>query len=541
MRRAAVLLLVLGAASAGVVAALRQWGVIDRPSAARVRAVPRGHQEIAWIHAATNAGTWERFVAGVKRLRDERPGDLDVDLRGAFPQQTAAVPELSLAVKGCDARLWVRWYKLTSDAGVGKWVEALAERDPAPLAIIGGGSSDRARDLARALAERPRWAGKPPLLLITTATADRVSAADVLDPFQVDLTEVPRQDLIDVYPGRSFRFCFTNSQMAEAVVDFVWSRPDLRPHGPRDPGPAAAAAAYPAGGDAWTASAFVLAAAHAQQPTLNALQWADDPYSVDLAEQFCQVFGRPERQPNLRVVDSLPYSVGGYARANRREAAQAERLVGDVLLRGPESRSLLVLPTVTQPARRFLRAMALGAPLAVRNVVAVTGDSINFNNVYRDRNTTWNVQEVPVALVFFCHQNPIAWPELDRGKPPGPYATATDDELLNTDIVRTLMGAAFCGDDGPECRPRLLADADELRGRLHAVRPPLFRPDGNRVGGRGEYVVYLRPHVEEGRVLPRATVEVWSRQGETPQAPGSGWRPGRPLVIDYGDAPRGDR
>ena len=39
----------------------------------------------------------------------------------------------------------------------------------------------------------------------------------------------PARNLLDVYDDRSFRFCFSNRQMAEAVLDFVWDRPELRP------------------------------------------------------------------------------------------------------------------------------------------------------------------------------------------------------------------------------------------------------------------------------------------------------------------------
>src|SRR5436190_1329205 len=74
-------------------------------------------------------------------------------------------------------RLVFRWYKLTSDWKARDWVEALLKRRPPPLAIIGGSSSDAARELAWQL--RRQGAGLPeterPLLLLTTATADRVT------------------------------------------------------------------------------------------------------------------------------------------------------------------------------------------------------------------------------------------------------------------------------------------------------------------------------------------------------------------------------
>jgi hypothetical protein len=77
---------------------------------------------------------------------------------------------------GRPGRVRVRWYKLTNDATADRWVQALAERDPPPLALIGGGSSDRAVDLARAMDAQETWRGDRPLLFITTATADEVPA-----------------------------------------------------------------------------------------------------------------------------------------------------------------------------------------------------------------------------------------------------------------------------------------------------------------------------------------------------------------------------
>src|SRR5205814_2584726 len=124
--------------------------------------VPPGDQEIAWIHAATSGAQWERFVAGVHRARHDWPPDwprLQVDDGRAFLDQTTAVPEVVLGVDGTDAKLHIRWYKLTSEADSGRWVERLARRDPPPLAFIGGGTSDRAVELARALAEQRDWRG----------------------------------------------------------------------------------------------------------------------------------------------------------------------------------------------------------------------------------------------------------------------------------------------------------------------------------------------------------------------------------------------
>src|SRR5262249_58121664 len=143
----------------------------------------------------------------------------------------------------------IHWYKLTSDLKTQDWVTALLQRQPPPLAIIGGSSSDLAIDLARHLeaeASRQRLGSACPLLLLTTATAHAAEA----EPGQ---TEAPLHTL---YPGRTYRFCFTNQQMAEAVTSFIWNRPDLRPD--TDP--------------------------------FYVTFWQDDPYSTDLNRRFCDVF-----------------------------------------------------------------------------------------------------------------------------------------------------------------------------------------------------------------------------------------------------------
>ena len=244
--RPGVLVLVSAALLVGA-AVLVLWPVWQGAGGGRAvpQPVPEGDQEIVWLNAATTNVAWERFVAAVRRLQTDQP-ELQLQVvadANAFPTDTTSVPELAVTVGGHTGRLWFRWYKLTGETGTVAWVQALAQRQPAPLAIIGGSSSDRARDLARELnALRPRLAA-PPLLLITGATADQVAVGS------------GTSGLMEVYPGRSFRFCFTNHQMAEAVTDFIWSQDDLRP----------------------------------DAEPVYLVHWEDDPYSQDLHDQFHQV------------------------------------------------------------------------------------------------------------------------------------------------------------------------------------------------------------------------------------------------------------
>jgi hypothetical protein len=507
---------VLVAVVIGSYLALRGLGVFGAPGGAQAQSVPRGDQEVAWINPATGGTGWQRFVTAVRRVRDDWPG-LQLEDANAFPEQTTAVPEIALSLDGCPGKLWVRWYKLTSDTGVEQWVEALARREPSPLAIIGGGSSDRARDLAKALATQQGWHGASPLLLITTATADKVRLDEqqhpVLTPHMVDQSKEPWQDLMGVYPGRTFRFCFTNRQMAEAVVDFVWSRPYLRPHG-SDPHAALGAVAQ-AGANPWGALAWLTVG---PPPSVCALaRWLDDPYSIDLAERFREVLDRPAWKPRQTFLYELPYSVGDFGDPNPQESLAARSLLTDLgSLEG--QRALLVIPAMDKPARRFLRALSLSAPLDVRQLVAVTGDSISFNTLCRDRDFAWNVQEMPLPLVVFCHQNPVAWDT----------ESATDDVLLNVDIVRVLLQTAFHSSHNRQT-PRLLSNADRLAERFQTQHPPFFEANGDRRAGRGEHLACLRPVIEQGRVLPSAVIEVWRRE---PSPAGSRWEPVRRIVRE---------
>src|SRR5262249_19813983 len=151
----------------------------------------------------------------------------------------------------------------------------------------------------------------------------------------------------------------------------------------------------------------------------------------------CRVLPDTNKWTKPPVIDWVPYSVGGFQDPNPREALLVQRS-RERITSALGQRPLLVLPTVLQPARRGLRAIALRAPLEARHLGAVTGDSINFNHVYRDGDKLWNVQEVPVPVVFFCHQNPVDWPGSPEGNPPA-HATATDDMLLNADMMRIIV------------------------------------------------------------------------------------------------------
>lgn len=531
--------LVAAVAAAGGVAAWRT-GFLTATSQVLVRPVPPGHREIAWIAPATSGDSWERLVAALKQLQIDwskfHPAQqLDLALDKAFLDLTADVPEISLGLSGPKGpRLWIRWYKLSGDSDSRQWVAKLRERDTPPLAIVGGDTSDRALALAKTLADaREGWSGPAPLLLITTATAERYFPKDSEGGITAHDT-LPK--LMSVYAGRSFRFSFTNSRMVEAVLDFIRQSPQVWPQKQADP---ALYTGVVASRDAWGSLGLLAAAGHLQPYYIYTLAWGDDGYSKDLAEIFATKFAEQSQLRNgkdLSVADAdVPYSVGDQFQANPRE-----RIAVDLLLRNRgglrEQQHLLVVPTGAQRSRRFLRTLCRRAPLEIRNLVVVNGDAISFNTIYRDRDIAWNILDLPVPLVFFSHRNPI---DTDAGFHPQKSATGTQDLLLYRDIFEALLLATF-NPDG------MLVDADQVEGRLRTLRwhkqhvylpspdagpppgLPFFEAEGNRHAGSGEHVVWLQPLFDGTLNLPQAVISVW-RPSRT-----DSWRmTGPPLEVFY--------
>jgi hypothetical protein len=562
---------ILLAASAALVVGAAVLMFHGAPPLNRPEPLPVGadEAEVVWLYGAVNASSWERFVAAVQRtadqMKDGHPGLSCPVTEATFPRQTTAVPELAVtlpASSGARSRLVFRWYKLTSERKIRDWVEALMSRQPPPLAIIGGNSSDAARELATQLNRRAARlpAAAPPRLLLTTPPPDRVEPGAEWRAAQAQAPSIDGPVPLErLYPGRTFRFCFTNRQMASAVTRFIWDRDDLRPD--TDP--------------------------------IHLVRWDDDSYSRDLIDGFWEALRRPltwdtardwawvsgcvansglggpppvplaggafpthragllgtrfqmRILPTPQFIDS---SVGSFESPNRFEARAAADLVVN-LERDPEQRRpLLVVSGQSQPSRRFLRALARAAPALAHRFVVATGDALSFNNVYRDRQVFWHIQDLPFKLVFFCHHNPIdeaaGFRPASASGPERPdelgrtATTGTEDVLLYGDIVEALVLAAE-GGSGP-------ADAAAVGSRLLQVRradgrltfethgQPFFDADGNRRSATGEHVVCVRPLYRGERVLPQATIEVSALEPEGLRRTFRDY--GEPLRVQYDDA-----
>jgi hypothetical protein len=506
--------------------------------------VPTGDQEIVWLYSATSGAQWERFVSAVElavarlpiRFEQHEP---KVDKTSAFPLQTTTTPEVSVSLAGTHHRLRFRWYKITSDVKSQEWVRTLARRRPPPLAIIGGNSSDLAIELAHALDKEAveGSAATTPLLLLTTATTDD----------EVDQATHSSAPLTSIYPERTFRFCFTNRRMASAMIDFIWSRAELRPD---------------------------------SEPVYLAF-WQDDPYSIDLSARFLDALSIPAlwgagrdwaalagfqlaggypldldraaqgsfSVPAIPWSERMVYSVGPPDRPNRWEAMAANNIMqGKLKQHAEQKRPLLLLtPAAAQPARRFLRELARAAPSEARRFVVATGDGIPFNAIYRDREVSWPIQDLPFNLLFFCHRNPVdekAGFVPDKAGEIDAHATArpsagTEDLLLNLDITSTVVQAALDGDGWAAgtapFRERIRqAEWSTEQGMVVFAQhqQPLFDSAGNRRSGTGEHIVFLRPIFAGEQVEPNAAIEVWSWE---PASESPGYKQRAILRSGYGE------
>lgn len=510
MQRLITILAVL--AGCGLVA-LGVYFVVLGPDAAlaqpSVAPVAAGDQEIAWLHPATSATTWERFVAGVKEI----PG-IECDDRFAFPEDSMKLPAIGLSRKGQPGTLWIRWYKLTGLRTTALWVNELCHRRPPPLAVVGGGNSERARDLAIHLAgyrkqaqldeassppTPPKAEPKLPVLLITTATADQVH--------HPVLGEV---DLMHIYADRSFRFCYTNRQMAEATCDFVREQMGQE------------------------------AGLQLTSQRISLVSWQDDPFSGDLAKQFEEIWRLPTgTTPHPQVWSHrVAHSVGALNQPNQLETRAIQKLIGETLsesvtLRG---RELLVLPGAAPQTRRFLRGLLRSDPNERFFWIVTTGDALDWNSVYRDRRLSWNIEDVPFPLVLFMHRNPVER-QLNRDHAFAPETsgavnartTGTDDLLLYRDIGSALVKACFRDN-------LLLSDPDQLIVRLRAEQDEqgfsIFDALGNRQGKGAEYITLVQPLYDGLRILPQSRISVFTRDPATQL-----WKRIESLHVDYSPQP----
>jgi hypothetical protein len=465
-----------------------------------------GDQEIAWLHTPTAYETWDNFLRGLKRLESSGiiPG-LYVNDHHAYPQRTTAVPEVVVGRRDRKGRLHIRWYKVTDAAPQSRWVELLLQRRPPPLAIIAGWSSDRAAELAEVLRDAPE--ARKPVLLLASATAEQIAT-------DTSMTGPAGPPLLSLY-DKTFRFCFSNRQMAEALADFLLSDPALRPQGGVEPLLAAVGSAY-------RDPVIALAALSTPHLPVFAVDWQDDPYSLDLSFHLRYELSRrcPTTlgAPRLVVIRSqIPFSTGPTHQPNAAEAEAVWHILQHVP--PPPQRTVLLLPTVTAPARRIIRSLIQEQTDIGERMIAVIGDGISVNTLFRDRDIAWPISALSIPVVLFTHADPFAWDTAEAETSvlasyalPAPAAgevcSTTEDVEHFRRLGQVLLTAVY-----NQQSLELVADSAELSQALRSSQPPFFHDDGNRRGGNGEHIVVLWPQSPGGTdPTVEGVLEVYTRQ-----------------------------
>ncbi len=534
-----VLCVVLGVAIHQTLLWLGVWGNLNE---SQVKDLQDGDQEIALIEPATSTDDWGRIVTALEQLEKDWPRinptlpRLKLSMTGAFPPLTVEVPEVVFSLGDAPGpKLRLRWYKISGEHDAASWVAKLHARGREPLAIIGGGTSDRAIKLAFALRrtyDKPalpapvEWSDpRSPVFLITTATSEE--------------TNKSKKSVIGVYKDRSFRFSFTNRKMVDSLLQFIqhrefpdeaksWGAGNLWAHEPADP----------------QAFANVVIGLPRGLPALqpyemHAVAWQDERYSLDMYDLFKKEFSKRFPVGEFHEEGIIPGTIGGFY-----QPAPAEQfVVGTFLARqAPVTpNSFLVLPTQTVRMRRFLINLQRRSPAAARNLVILNGDAIAIDSIFRDRDVAWNILDVPYSLVFFAHRNPTdraaGFPRIEDGRPIWEEGagqrttTGTHDILLYHDVFEAFLYAAF--DDG-----KLLDDPAQVRDRLRATcwyQPPagkdtndsprvgnprvqtfdgaprpFFDLAGDRQSHTGEHIVWLKPFFTDQGVDLKSKISVWT-------------------------------
>lgn len=431
------LLAAVGAAALVACVALHQLWWPPEPAAA----------EIGVFYPGSSGETWTDFVRGVELAAREEGASFEAAPDG----QSCLVKTRAHAVR-------FRWYPEVGGRGIQRRIAEICRRRDPPLAIVGANNSALTLALAHelALCERP---DQTPVLLMTTATAD---------------------GLVDILPGRSFRFGASNARQAATLVERLkafYRQRDLDPS---------------------NVSAVVF-------------EVADDPFSIDLArdlaervrEELGASFLAPPRQfegnllggPANTHAWSLSTSTGGFDEPTAEERRLAEAVVRE-LLGKPDRQWVLVLPIGATPFRRLSLAMTEALASAAdrkaaqqvrKNIVVLSGDSMDYYDFLDAQRNQILPGKTIGPVFFFAHTNPI-----DRS-----VASAPDPSIPQRGLARDVARAVLAALPSAEERPSPPA----LAAALARLTPPgettaVFVGGERRTGGGAIVAI---PEPGEGR------------------------------------------
>ena len=209
-----------------------------------------------------------------------------------------------------------------------------------PVAVVGSINTTLTLALARELAAWSRSHETPgPALLVTGATSVEVERSPSTGPLVEPIPE--SQPLLDVYPGRTFRFCLNNRRLASLVIDFLSEQEGETP-----------------------STVFVVVDRY-------------DPFSEDLAAFFDQAVR--QHFPETPILLREPSADRAFG-AEIDEMGLAEEIWSHVRLAGSEEPSQpvwVMLTTQGEPAERVLAAIESRGPSEpTRSLRLLCGDGV---------------------------------------------------------------------------------------------------------------------------------------------------------------------
>ncbi len=338
--------------------------------------------------------------------------------------------------------------------------ERLRSEHP-PVAVVGSINTTLTLTLARELAAWSRSQQSPgPVLLVTAATSVEVERSPSTSP---EVEPIPEsQTLLDVYPGRTFRFCLNNRRLASLVIDFLGEERRETP-----------------------SAVFVVVDRF-------------DPFSEDLAAFFdrevCDRF--PEtpillREPSLEREESVE-------RSRLDEVGLANEVWSRVRLAEMENEGgpvWLMLTTQGEPAQRVLSAIqARGPRTPSRSLRLLCGDGIG-------RSTLLSLaRSLPCPVVSSASNSPRV-----RG-------LSVLDSVAQGQVDAEVVSAIVCGlrgqtDDLAPALARLSisAEAPEAIGRSLAFE------NGERKGVDLGHVLEVQPRSGVLEAHAPGPDQEWSR------------------------------
>ncbi|HEX8199760.1 MAG TPA: hypothetical protein VF590_04680 [Isosphaeraceae bacterium] len=330
-------------------------------------------------------------------------------------------------------------------------------RGTRPVAVVGSANTVLTVALADALRDAFGADAPGPVLLVPWATSVRGEGAG---------PGAPRPNLLDIWSGRTFRFCPNNRYEAELLVRC------LAEHEPE---------AAPA--------------------RVDILVDRNDPYSVDLAESFGAVIRSPGVAPDAaicpRPADLSAPSPGGLEEVPSLWERQQAKAIWDEATRTSAGRTTwVVLPLQGRPTWRMLTALRDLAPYAPDaadgRLRVLCGDGIGLE-------TLTELARGGLSFPVWC-VSAASIPGPARPEAPGFAATTQLQAEIASALILGLDRPAGSAEDlGAALRAlRLGAEDRAAWGRSLAFTPAGER-DGNDLGhafttgpGRPEILAYAR-------------------------------------------------